>query len=353
VGRGRLGDPAALKAVLDGAVGARLRPYVSFEVEENGFTMILDEEGLVAARTASLRAELEGLRRRVREGKLQGEEAVRKRAQAILKRRKVGRHGTVILAEGQVEISFDSRAIVAEAVAPLERKLEAVRRRTKRGALHGKAAIGVRVGKVINKYKVAKHFGVDIRDDGFDFWIHEDKVAAEGALDGVYVIRTSLTRERMDCEEAVRCYKRLSEVERAIRSFKAVDLKVRPIHHRAERRVRSHIFLCMLAYYVQYHMMEAWRPLLFADEDQQAKAVRHPVAPAQRSAGALEKVRTKRLSDGTPAHSFRTLLEALSTLARTICRRRGAPDDEATFPLLTPPNAQQQRAFDLLATIRP
>jgi transposase len=352
VGRGRLKDPTALRAALDGAVGARMRPYVSFEIEENGFQVILDEEGLVAAQTVTLRADLEGLQRRVREGKLQGEEAVRERAQAVLDRRKVGRHGKVILAEGQVEISFDSRAIVAEAMAPLERKLDRVRRRTERGALHGKAAIGVRVGKVINKYKVAKHFEVDIRDDGFDFWIDEDKVAAEAALDGVYVIRTSLPQERMDSEETVRSYKRLSEVERAIRSFKSVDLKVRPIHHGAERRVRSHIFLCMLAYYVQHHMMEAWRPLLFADEDQEAKAVRHPVAPAQRSARALEKVQTKRLSDGTPAHSFRTLLEALSTLARTICRRRGAPDDEATFPLLTPPDAQQQRAFDLLTTIK-
>jgi hypothetical protein len=236
-------------------------------------------------------------------------------------------------------------------LAPLHAKLDTLRRRIEHGPLYGEGAIGVRIGRVINKYKVAKHFILDIRDDGFDFRIDQDKVDAEAALDGIYVIRTSLPSDQMDTEETVRSYKLLSHVERAIRSFKTMDLKVRPIHHNTEPRVRAHIFLCLLAYYVQWHMMEAWRPLLFADEDQDAKGERHPVAPAQRSEAALEKIRTKRLPDGSPAHSFRTLIENLSALVRNTCRRRGAPPEEPTFDMDTPPDSHQQRAYDLLETI--
>ena len=145
--------------------------------------------------------------------------------------------------------------------------------------MHGKDKIGVRVGKVLNKYKVGKHFTLDIRDNSFSFEIDDTKVTAEAALDGFYVIRTSLAEQRMKTDDLVRSYKLLTQVERAFRSFKNIDLKVRPIRHRRENRVRAHIFLCMLSYYVLWHMMEAWRPLLFADEDQQAKAKRDPVAP--------------------------------------------------------------------------
>ncbi len=352
IDRGRLRDQAAVRAALEEAAGWKLRPYVSCHVSEDDFEVIIDEQGLVAAWTATIRADLEGLHGLIRRGKLQGREAIGRRVRAVLGRRKVGQHMEAKIADDGFEVSADSRAIVAEATAPLQRKLETVRRRMRQGALHGQVAIGVRVGKVINKYKIAKHFILDIRQDGFDFRIDEDKVAAEAAVDGVYVIRTSLPKERMDSEETVRSYKRLSEVERAIRSFMTVDIKVRPIHHSAERRVRAHIFLCMLAYYVQYHMMGAWRPLLFADEDQEIKALRDPVAPAQRSESALDKVRTKRLPDGSPAHSFRTLLDTLSALVRNTCRRREAPADEPTFHMATPPDARQQRAYDLLTTIR-
>ena len=161
-------------------------------------------------------------------------------------------------------------------------QLKKVRQRIQRGRLHGSDAIGVRVGKVVNKYKVAKHFKLDIHDDRFDFQIDEKKVAAEAALDGIYVIRTSLPEQRMSTDDTVRSYKSLTQVERAFRSFKTIDLQVRPIRHHRENRVRAHIFLCMLAYYVQWHMTQAWRTLLFCDEDQQARATRDPVAPAQR-----------------------------------------------------------------------
>lgn len=230
-------------------------------------------------------------------------------------------------------------------------ELEKVRGMVARRKLRGRDAIGVRVGKVINKYKVAKHFRLDIRDHGFDFGIDEAQVAAEAALDGLYVIRTSVPPERLGAEETVRSYKALSQVERAFRSLKTIDLKVRPIYHRREARVRAHIFLCLLAYYVEWHMLEVWRPLLFGDEDQRAKQTRDPVAPAARSEAALRKVHAKFLDDGTVVHSFRTLLKELSTIVRNVCRRRGAGPDEPTFDTVTTRTPKQQRAYDLLETI--
>jgi hypothetical protein len=179
----------------------------------------------------------------------------------------------------------------------------------------------------------------------------EESVAAEAALDGLYVIRTAVAPERMDAAEVVRGYKRLTAVERAFRSMKTVDLEIRPIHHRLEHRVRAHIFLCMLAYYVEWHMREAWRELLFADEDLDAKDRRDPLAPAQRSAKALRKASTHRLADGSPAHSFRTLLEELACVVRNTCRTQGANPDAPSFQIVTTPNATQRRAFELLRSI--
>jgi len=233
-----------------------------------------------------------------------------------------------------------------------EEELEKVRGMVERGRLRGKAQIGVRVGRVINKYKVAKHFELDIENKKLQWRIDEGKVAAEALLDGIYVIRTSLSKKRMKKEEVVRSYKDLSRVERAFRSLKSVDLLVRPIHHRLEDRVRSHIFLCMLSYYVQWHMIEAWRELLFADEDQKAKSKRDPVAPSERSDAALEKVFTKRLEDGSEVHSFRTLLGHLSTVVRNTCRGKGADDKNPTFEMDTIPGPKQRKAYDLLATIQ-
>jgi hypothetical protein len=230
-------------------------------------------------------------------------------------------------------------------------ELEKVHRMVERGRLRGQDDIGVRVGKVVNKYKVGKHFKLDIQDDRFGFEIDQEKVLAEAALDGIYVIRTSLSEQRMGADDTVRSYKRLVQVERAFRSLKTMDLKVRPIRHRLENRVRVHIFLCMLAHYVQWHMLEAWRPLLFCDEDQEAKAKRDPVAPAKRSEAALRKVRSKTLDDGSAAHSFQTLLKVLSSIVRNICHVPGAGPDDPTFEVVTTPSAKQQRAYDLLGTI--
>jgi hypothetical protein len=140
------------------------------------------------------------------------------------------------------------------------------------------------------------------------------------------------------------------QVERAFRSLKTVDLKIRPIHHRLESRVRAHIFLCMLSYYVEWHLIEAWRPLLFADQDQAAKATRDPVAPAERSDAALEKVHTHTTADGTPVHSLRTLIAELATLVRNTCRTPAA-EHPATFDILTTPTPLQRRAFELIETI--
>ncbi|MGH8330686.1 MAG: IS1634 family transposase, partial [Pseudomonas sp.] len=159
-------------------------------------------------------------------------------------------------------------------IAATIRELDKVKGMVARGKLKSATEIGVRVGQVKNKYSVAKHFELEISEGSFTFHLLSDKVAAEAALDGLYVIRTSLSPERLDTADTVRSYKLLSNVERAFRSLKTIDLKVRPIFHHLETRVRAHIFLCMLAYYVQWHMQEAWRELLFSDEDQQAKLTR-------------------------------------------------------------------------------
>ncbi len=233
------------------------------------------------------------------------------------------------------------------------RELEKVRGMISRGTIKGKAAIGVRVGKVVDKYKMSKHLVLDIRDVGFDFHLDEDKVSAEAALDGIYVVRTSVPTRLLATDDVVRSYKRLSQVERAFRSLKTIDLEVRPIRHRLEDRVKAHIFLCMLAHYVAWHMMESWRELLFCDEDQQAKRARDPVAPAKRSHAALDKVHSKVLDDGTPVHSFQTLLNDLSSIVSNTCRRQGASTaGEPTFNLVTTSSPTQQRAFDLLKSIQ-
>jgi transposase len=230
------------------------------------------------------------------------------------------------------------------------KELEKVRAMVGRGDLLGAGKIGVRAGRVVNKYKVAKHFELTIDDARFDFVLRKENVVAEAALDGIYVIRTSLSKGQMSTADTVRSYKSLAEVERAFRTLKTVDLEIRPIHHRLANRVRAHIFLCMLAYYVEWHMREAWRPLLFADQDLAAKATRDPVAPAKRSAAAIEKVVTKTLPDGSPAHSFRSLVEDLSTIVRNTCRAPGSPSTP-TFTVVTTPTAAQQRAMDLLEKI--
>ncbi|MGH8702466.1 MAG: IS1634 family transposase, partial [Burkholderiales bacterium] len=188
-------------------------------------------------------------------------------------------------------------------LAATEKTLQPLKARVDAGKLAGADAIGLRVGKVVNQYKVAKHFALVIGEASFSFQRKHDSIAAEAALDGIYIIRTSVSATQMDAPECVRSYKSLANVERAFRSLKTVDLKVRPIHHRLADRVRAHIFLCMLAYYVEWHLREAWRELMFADGDQQAKTTRDPVAAAKRSKAALAKAASHTIDDGTPAHS--------------------------------------------------
>jgi DDE family transposase len=231
-------------------------------------------------------------------------------------------------------------------------ELDKVRAMVARGTLRGAASIGVRVGKALNKYKVAKHFELAIDDESFGFTLRHDKIAEEAALDGLYVIRTSLEKRRMTADDAVRNYKALTAVERAFRSLKTVDLKVRPIHHRLEDRVRAHIFLCMLAYYVEWHIRQAWRELMFADEDQDAKSTRDPVAPARRSDNARDKIASRTRPDATPLHCFHTLLDQLATIVRNTCRVPGHTTNP-TFDIMTTPNSLQRRAAELIDAIVP
>ncbi len=238
-------------------------------------------------------------------------------------------------------------------IARTERNLEKVRDRVRSGKLVGQDRIGVAVGRVINQYKVAKHFELIIDAGSLRWARNAQRIGAEAALGGIYIIRTSVPSERMDGPQCVRSYKALANVERAFRSLKTVDLKVRPIHHRTADRVRAHILLCMLAYYVEWHMREAWRELMFADTEQAPKSTRGPVAPAKRSAKALRKVASRTLDDGSPVHSFATLLDDLSGIVRNTCRAPNADDDQPTFDVVTTANAQQRRALDLVAQIRP
>ena len=238
-----------------------------------------------------------------------------------------------------------------ELLGATEKSLQAIKQRVDAGKLKGADAIGLRVGRLINQYKVAKHFELAIGENRFTFTRKREAIAAEAALDGLYIIRTSVDAQRMEAADCVRNYKALANVERAFRSLKTVDLKVRPIHHRTAERVRAHILLCMLAYYVQWHMREAWRELMFADTDQAAKARRDPVAPARRSPAALDKVARHTLDDGTPVHSFSTLMAELATIVRNTCRTPSAGPNAPTFDLLTTPNAHQRRALDLIQQI--
>lgn len=214
-----------------------------------------------------------------------------------------------------------------------------------RAGLKGAAAIGERVGRVVNKYQMAKHFTRAITEQSFSAARDEASIAHEARLDGLYVLRTNVATERLDTTGVVLAYKSLAQVERAFRHFKLGDLEVRPIYHYRERRVRAHLLLCMLAYWVQRTMERDLAPLLFRDEAPPEHE--DAVAPAPRSAGARCKEQTKRTADGWPVHSFRTLLAELATLAKNRVVPRGA-DQRAAFDLLTQPTRLQARAFDLL-----
>jgi transposase len=231
-----------------------------------------------------------------------------------------------------------------------ERELQKIAQATSRDKrrLKGKGKIALKVGRVINKFKMAKHFHLTIGEEEFSYQRKEDRIANEAALDGIYVIRTSLTADTLQAQGVVQAYKQLSAVERAFRSYKSIDLKVRPIHHRLEKRVRAHVFLCMLAYYVEWHMREALAEILFDDDDPEcAKAQRTSiVAPAQRSQSAKEKAKHKRTKDDFPVHSFQTLFKDLTTICKQTIQPRLA--NAPAFEKMTIPTPLQQRVFQLL-----
>lgn len=238
-----------------------------------------------------------------------------------------------------------------ELLAATERELGRISAATRRSRkpLQGKDEIGLRVGALINRYKVGKHFLLQITEDSFSFERDEQRIAAETLLDGIYVVRTSLPAETLDAEQAVLAYKSLASVERAFRSIKTVDLKVRPIFHRLADRVRAHLLVCMLAYYVEWHLRRALAPLLFDDDDKKGAAAkrRSVVQKAQRSDSALHKIAVKRTADDDlPVHSLRTLLEDLATVVKNRIRPKAAELPE--FDKITQPTPLQQRAFDLL-----
>lgn len=215
--------------------------------------------------------------------------------------------------------------------------------------LKGEASIALKVGKILNRFKVAKYFQLEITDTVFRYCRDKERISQDAALDGFYVIRTSVFPDVLSAERTVLTYKGLSVVERAFRSLKSVDLKLRPIHHHLEDRVRAHVFICMLAYYVEWHMRKALAPILFDDEhkDQAHEQRKSVVAPARRSQHALSKVRRRRTEDGLPVMSFRSLLDNLATLAKNKVKLKVS---DTTFDQFTNATPLQQKAFDLLGT---
>ena len=247
-------------------------------------------------------------------------------------------------------LAEDRRRTREELLKATEKVLAPITKATRRkkDPLRGKKDIALRVGKIIDKYKVGKHFKLTITSANFKFERKEEQIKTEAALDGFYVVRTSVPARTLTAEDAVSTYKKLSVVERAFRCIKTVDLKVRPIFHRLEKRVRAHIFLCTLAYYVEWEMRSLLAPVLFHDEDhalaeQQRTSV---VAPAERSETAKKKAASKRTADGVPVHSFRTLLADLATITKNQIQPH--LPDAPTFVKVTLPTPTQKKALDLL-----
>jgi hypothetical protein len=242
-----------------------------------------------------------------------------------------------------------------ELLAATETKLNEIVAATQRSRrpLRGQAAIGMRLGRVLNQFKMGKHFILDISTDRLAFHRDQAHIAEEAALDGLYVIRTSLSAETLPAQETVRAYKDLSKVERAFRCIKTVDLKVRPIFHRLDERIRAHVFLCMLAYYVEWHMRQNLTPLLFDDHEREAAEAERPsiVGPAPRSKAAQRKDDSKHTDAGEPVHSFRTLLSDLATLSKN--RIRLVNQAAVEFDMLTRATPHQVRIFECLGLSTP
>ena len=227
----------------------------------------------------------------------------------------------------------------------LERLAKEVKRRKHK--LLGKAEIGLKAGRLLNRFKMGKLFTLKIGDGVFEWSRREDEIEREAQLDGIYVVRTSEPPQRFSAKDTVRTYKSLALVERAFRCLKGIDVLVRPIHHRLEDRVRAHIFLCMLTYYVEWHMRKALAPLLFQDEELGTLRTRDPVATAEPSESVRQKKTSRLTNDGLPLQSFRTLLATLGTRSRNTCRVKSDPTG-AVFQQLTLPTPLQARAFELL-----
>jgi hypothetical protein len=231
----------------------------------------------------------------------------------------------------------------SELLAATEALLAPIKASIDTGNLCGADRIGVRVGKIIGRHKMAKHFTVTIGDDSLDWERNHDKITAEAALDGIYVIRTSLTPDRLDPAGIVAAYKDLAKVERDFRNIKTIDLDLRPIYHHLEDRVRAHVLLCMLAGYLAWHLRHAWAPLTFTDETPPERT--DPVAPARRSAAAATKASRGTDSQGRPVRSFAGIIDHLATLTRNTTRIAGT-----TIDILAAPTDLQRRAFELLDT---
>jgi hypothetical protein len=232
-----------------------------------------------------------------------------------------------------------------ELLAATQAELDKITRLVEAGKLTGAARIGVRVGKVAGRFQVAKHFDLTISDTSFAWTRRQAQIDAEAALDGIYVIRTSVTADRLNTPGVVEAYKRLAGVERDFRSLKTIDLRLRPIHHWRDTRVRAHVLVCMLACYLVWHLRRALAPLCFTDEQPPTRT--DPVAPAQRSPDAAGKAARRQLPDGSPTHSFRTLLDHLATLTRNQVHLTGQPHPVIT-QLLATPTPTQRRAFELI-----
>jgi hypothetical protein len=228
-------------------------------------------------------------------------------------------------------------------LAATEQLLAPIAARAAAGRLAGAAAIGVEVGKVISKYKTAKHFTVTITDDSLAVARKQDQIDAEAALDGFYVLRTPVPAGELDAPGVVAAYKNLKYVERDFRHIKSDDLDLRPVFHRLEERVKAHVLICMLACYLTWHLRKAWAPLTFTDQDPPQQA--NPVAPARRSAAAQAKASDQRDPAGHPYRSFRGLIEHLATLTRNQVRYTGT---QITIPVLAEPSSAQREAFHLI-----
>jgi len=239
----------------------------------------------------------------------------------------------------------EERARKREALlAATERELSQIERRVREGTLCGEAEIGLAVGAVWNRYRVKKHFALEITDTSFSFSPKSEQIEAEARLDGIYALRTSTSAETLATTEVVRSYKQLKEVERAFRSFKG-PLEIRPVHHRLEERVRSHVFLCTLAYYLEWHLRQAWAELTFTDEC--PPSAPDPVAKASRSPAAEHKARAKRTNAGQAPHSLRSLI---AELGRRTSNTIQVQDTKASFAQLSEPTTLQARALELVHT---